>query len=309
MKWQNTRLFLCRKLKESRRRRTTIRRIDRSHSIRQRHLKHLQVIFSSLPNQLNRNFSMEKKVKGCRCCCCHHRKSGCNKSSQTSADESELKSDQSGCEICGQNISPKEFGGVKRLRCPCHVAGAYGDGVFPSHSTEILGIHVSQSSCRFGYLCFFFFFFKWSIPIHRPAARRRCRRRWKRPWQETVTESEISMVGLAPSTVDNQRWRGRETLHVAFETESAPHSGHLLPGNVWFKSSKIFLNECQRSQPTVLCIRETHRTRIFISLTINWQTICYRAHTSIQHIFILFFLGSFNLCCPSVEHPNFFFFY
>lgn len=154
----------------------------------------------------------------------------------------------------------------------------------------------------------FFFFFKWSIPIHRPAARRRCRRRWKRPWQETVTESEISMVGLAPSTVDNQRWRGRETLHVAFETESAPHSGHLLPGNVWFKSSKIFLNECQRSQPTVLCIRETHRTRIFISLTINWQTICYRAHTSIQHIFILFFLGSFNICCPSVEHPIFFFF-
>lgn len=108
--------------------------------------------FSSI--RLNRNFSMAvKRINSCCCCSlgkCHGYKSQaeqtCVKSVGTSDDRNVLKVVSNGCEICGQKISPKEFCGVKRLRCPCHhVSGACGDGVFPSHSDDILGIIVSQS--------------------------------------------------------------------------------------------------------------------------------------------------------------------
>lgn len=112
-----------------------------------------------LSNRVNRNFSMAEKQE---CCCCsvgkcHGYKSKivpdctyCAKSVESSDDQNVLKAVLNKCEICGQNISPKEFGGVRRLRCPCHhVSGACGDGVFPSHSDDILGIIVSQSLMNF----------------------------------------------------------------------------------------------------------------------------------------------------------------
>lgn len=89
---------------------------------------------------------MDKKKVNCGCCsCCCHHKGNCYRSKGMAADQSKLKSEGDGCEICGQNIPPKGFCGVKRLRCPCHRgSGSHGDGIFQSHSKEMLGIHVSQ---------------------------------------------------------------------------------------------------------------------------------------------------------------------
>lgn len=89
----------------------------------------------------------------CHCCCCRHHHKG-SKTIESTADPSKLKSEENVCDICGQNVPLKEFCGVKRLRCPCHTSGPHCNGVFESHSREILGIHVSGMAADFYFVLF-----------------------------------------------------------------------------------------------------------------------------------------------------------
>lgn len=155
-----------------------------------------------------------------------------------------------------------------------------------------------------------FFLRSWnSFSIFNRIAWEQCRRQWKRPWKNAITEFQISVVGLASQTNNFSRCDRRKALHVASETTNSVHTGHLLPGNVWFKPKEIFLNECE-SRPSALYNHKRESTGHAYSYrsprtgrqSVPAPASKHSAHFS-QFFFIFFLLLQLllNLCFSSVN--------
>lgn len=98
------------------------------------------------------NFSMGKNQIACCCCCRKRNFNRSNESFKRPNVQSKFKAAENMCicEICGRNVVPKEFCGVRRIRCPSPPSIVTNcKSVFPSFSKETLGIPVSQSTSTY----------------------------------------------------------------------------------------------------------------------------------------------------------------